>query len=148
MVHVHGGNAFSGVGLQNMKLFNYVVQNSDTVVFSPNYRLTPRFKAPIPQEDVAATIEYVYKHGSLYGVDKEKIVLSGDSAGSNIAVGAALLLKKRQEDQLIKCMILFQPMLNDFIYTRPRKGASEGEKMIGLIMKQAFRMLSTDFDHQ
>ena len=48
MVHVHGGNAFSGVGLQNMKLFNYVVQNSDTVVFSPNYRLTPRFKAPIP----------------------------------------------------------------------------------------------------
>ena len=149
MVHVHGGNGFLGVGIQNTNLFNHIAQNTDTVIFSPSYRLSPRFKAPIQQQDIAATIDYVVKYGNLHGADKNKIILSGDSAGGNIAAGTALYLKDRQQtDKLIKCMILFQPMLNDFIYTRPRNGATEGEKNWGPIIRKSFEMLSTDFMQQ
>ena len=83
----------------------------------------------------------------MYGVNKEKILVSGDSAGGNIATGAALLLKDRQED-FIKCLILLQPMINDFIYSKQRKGATKGEKDIAKVIKKSFELLSTDFEHQ
>lgn len=125
-------------------MYNHIVQNADTVIFSPAYRLTPEFQVPVPQQDVAATVEYVYQHAEEWGVDKERIILSGDSAGSNIAIGASLLLKDRHEN-LIKCMIIFQPMINDFIYAKPRPGAHEGEKNWGTVIERSFEMLSKDF---
>ena len=48
MVHVHGGSGFMGTGFSNMKLYEAISKNSDTVIFSPRYRLSPAFKAPIP----------------------------------------------------------------------------------------------------
>ena len=48
MVHVHGGSGFMGTGFQNLPLFDEISKNTDTVIFSPRYRLTPTFKAPIP----------------------------------------------------------------------------------------------------
>ena len=147
MVHIHGGNGFMGTGFSNQKLYEEISKNSDTVIFSPRYRLTPTFKAPIPQQDVAATIEYVYLNADQYGVNKEKILVSGDSTGGNIATGAALLLKDRQED-FIKCLILFQPMVNDFLYSKPKKGATKGEQNFAEVIKKSFELLSTDFEHQ
>lgn len=49
MVHIHGGNGFAGDGIQNMKLFNEVAKVTDTVVFSPTYRMSPLNKVPVPQ---------------------------------------------------------------------------------------------------
>jgi len=106
--------------------------------------LTPNVRAPEPQFDVVATVEYVYKFGHLYGVDKNKIVLSGDSAGGNLAAGAALLLKKSKRDY-IRCVVLFQPMLDDLVYSKPRKGATKGEADMGIIIEKSFEMLSEDF---
>jgi hypothetical protein len=89
----------------------------------------------------------VYSNADLYGVNKEKIIVSGDSSGGNTATGAALLLKDRQE-HFIKCLILFQPMINDFIYSKPRKGATKGEQNFAVLAKKSFELLSTDFEHQ
>jgi len=137
VIHVHGGNCFLGNGLQNEKLIHQITEDSDTVIFSPMYRLTPNVRAPEPQNDVVATVEYVYKFADLHGVDRNKIVLSGESAGGHLATGAALLLKQKQKNY-IRCMVLFQPMLDDMIFSKPRKGATKGEAQMGLIIERSF----------
>ena len=48
MVHIHGGCGFMGAGISNLKLYEAISKDTDTVIFSPRYRLTPKFKAPIP----------------------------------------------------------------------------------------------------
>ena len=47
MVHIHGGCGFMGTGVQNLRLYEEISKYTDTVIFSPRYRLTPTFKAPI-----------------------------------------------------------------------------------------------------
>ncbi|XP_037698387.1 arylacetamide deacetylase-like [Choloepus didactylus] len=59
----------------------------DAVVISTNYRLAPKYHFPIQFKDVYNALRWFLCQDVLekYGVDPERIDVSGDSAGGNLA---------------------------------------------------------------
>lgn len=50
-----------------------------------NYRLVPNGTFPEPMQDIAAAVRYLKKHAGEYGLDPERFVIAGDSAGGHLA---------------------------------------------------------------
>jgi len=84
----------------------------DVVLVSPDYRLAPEHPDPYPVEDCYAGLAWVAEHADELGVDPERIVLVGQSAGAGLAAGTALLARDRQGPAVVG-QVLVSPMLDD-----------------------------------
>ena len=62
-------------------------------VVSVDYALSPEAKFPQAIEECAAVVRHVANHGSDWGLDGSRILLGGDSAGGNLCLATALLLR-------------------------------------------------------
>lgn len=58
--------------------------------FSINYRLAPKYHYPANVEDVETAIRWVKAHAAEYHVDRNRIALSGESAGGHLVALAAV----------------------------------------------------------
>ncbi|KAI2532043.1 arylacetamide deacetylase [Homo sapiens] len=89
LFYIHGGGwcvgsaALSGYDL----LSRWTADRLDAVVVSTNYRLAPKYHFPIQFEDVYNALRWFLRKKVLakYGVNPERIGISGDSAGGNLA---------------------------------------------------------------
>ncbi|MFC9816645.1 alpha/beta hydrolase [Streptomyces virginiae] len=84
-------------------------------VISVEYRLAPRVRHPGPVEDCYAGYVWAAAHADELGIDPERIVIGGKSAGGGLAAALALLVRDRGGPtgpapigQLLLC-----PMLDD-----------------------------------
>ena len=59
-------------------------------IASTNYRLSPAIKHPTHVQDVARAFAWVYENASRYGIDRERIVINGHSAGGHLVALLAL----------------------------------------------------------
>ncbi|NYD67539.1 alpha/beta hydrolase [Agromyces atrinae] len=60
-------------------------------VISVDYRLaSPSVHYPVPSDDVEAALAWTRAHAASLGIDPDRIVLAGASAGGNLAAGVAL----------------------------------------------------------
>jgi acetyl esterase len=62
-------------------------------VVSVDYALSPEAKFPQALLECAAVVQFVAEHGAEWGLDPTRILLGGDSAGGNLALATALLLR-------------------------------------------------------
>ena len=79
-------------------------------VLSVDYRLGPEHRFPAAFEDGVAAVRWTAAHAAGLALDAGRIALAGDSAGGNIAAGAALAL--RGEDPRIALQVLLYPGLD------------------------------------
>ena len=61
---------------------------------SIDYRLAPGAVFPAPRDDVFAAIAYLKDHAKEIGLDKDRLILLGRSAGGQIALSAAYAEKE------------------------------------------------------
>lgn len=87
--YVHGG-AFRSLSKDTHWIMALAFARRGMVVVLPNYRLAPAHRYPSAPEDVAAALRHVVDHKDRFGIDVDNIVLAGESAGANIAVGLAV----------------------------------------------------------
>lgn len=83
IVNVHGGAWVYGCKEIYQFYCMRLAQNGFTVV-NINYRLAPENKFPAALEDVNAVLEFIEHNGEEYFIDKNKLILVGDSAGAQI----------------------------------------------------------------
>ncbi|OTA98760.1 hypothetical protein M426DRAFT_258111 [Hypoxylon sp. CI-4A] len=76
-------------GVENV----YAATNPNLVIVSVDYRLAPEFPFPIPIQDCYDGLLWCKKNSELLGVNSERIIVAGSSAGANLA--AALAIKAR-----------------------------------------------------
>ncbi|HPF50155.1 MAG TPA: alpha/beta hydrolase [Draconibacterium sp.] len=76
VVWFHGGGLTSGEKFIPEKL-----KEKGIAVVAVNYRLSPKVKCPVYIEDAAAAVAWTFKNIEKYGGSKNKIVVSGHSAG-------------------------------------------------------------------
>ena len=111
--YMHGGGyQFGNTGSSEEIIQNLADSNNATVV-SVDYTLTldPAYKYPMELEDAYAGLLYVYEHADELNVDKDKIVIEGESAGGGLT--ARLALYNRDKGIVpLKGQILFYPMLD------------------------------------
>jgi len=94
-VYFHGGGwYFSSVDTHDCVARTYA-QAGDIAVISVDYALSPEAKFPQALEECAAIVRHVAANGAAWNVDGSRIVAIGDSAGGNLALATALLLRDR-----------------------------------------------------
>lgn len=107
----------------------------------------PEAKAPGGSQDCVEAIKYFHEHADEYGVDPERISVSGVSGGSLISFGAALLLA-RENCKILKLLLLFCPMIGDTLYTIPENTVEPWERENEMIARCGLELLATDLEHQ
>ncbi|MCB5169052.1 alpha/beta hydrolase [Streptomyces bambusae] len=81
-------------------------------VVSVEYRLAPQARYPEPLEDCYAGLLWAAGNADRLGVDPDRIVVGGKSAGGGLAAALALLVRDRGGPALIGQLLLC-PMLDD-----------------------------------
>lgn len=85
VVWFHGGGLTSGEKFIPEKL-----KEKGIAVVAVNYRLSPKVKAPLYIEDAAVAVAWTFKNIEKYGGSKDKIVVSGHSAGGYLTMMVGL----------------------------------------------------------
>ncbi|MFJ1891851.1 alpha/beta hydrolase [Streptomyces sp. NPDC088170] len=110
--HVHGGGMILGdrmVGIT--QVLPWIVEH-DAVAVTVEYRLAPEFPDPFPVEDCYAGLVWTARHAAELGIDPERLIIAGASAGGGLAAGTALLARDRNGPRLAG-QVLICPMLDD-----------------------------------
>ena len=81
------------------------------VIVSPEYRLATKAPYPAALEDCYAALKYMYDHADELGVDRNRIIVGGESAGGGLA--AAICLYARDKGEIpVSFQIPLYPMLD------------------------------------
>lgn len=110
--HIHGGGMVVGdnrVGLDTLLDWMDAVP---VVVVSVEYRLAPEHPHPAPVEDCYAGLVWTAEHAAELGIDAEKLLIAGASAGGGLAAAVALMARDRGGPRLA-AQVLMCPMLDD-----------------------------------
>uniref|UniRef100_UPI00321728CD alpha/beta hydrolase n=1 Tax=uncultured Draconibacterium sp. TaxID=1573823 RepID=UPI00321728CD len=106
VVWFHGG----GLKSQN-KYIPEKLKEKGIAVVAVNYRLYPKVKCPVYIEDAAAAVAWVFDNIEKYGGNKNKIVVSGHSAGgyltSMIGLDKSYLAKYNTDADSIAMLVPF-----------------------------------------
>ena len=94
VIIVHGGS-WAGGDSQQLPELNWVLAKSGYNVASINYRMAPKYQSPAPVEDVKAALTYLRLHADSLQIDTNSFVLTGRSAGAQIALLAAYTLHNK-----------------------------------------------------
>jgi acetyl esterase len=65
----------------------------EVATISVDYALSPEARFPQALEECAAVVRHIARNGAEWGLDPSRILLGGDSAGGNLALATALLLR-------------------------------------------------------
>ncbi|CCD89736.1 putative lipase/esterase [Bradyrhizobium sp. ORS 285] len=84
-VYFHGGGLVAGSIETHDKVAAALAVASGCRLLSFDYRLAPEHKFPAAVDDALAAVEFVVRHGALLGVDSNRVVIGGDSAGATLA---------------------------------------------------------------
>ncbi|MCW2587508.1 MAG: putative esterase [Frankiales bacterium] len=90
LVQVHGGAWVIGDKREQGRPLMLHLAARGWVCFAPNYRLSPKATWPDHLVDVKRAIAWVREHGAEYGADPGFLVLTGGSAGGQLAALCAL----------------------------------------------------------
>ncbi|HPU12342.1 MAG TPA: alpha/beta hydrolase [Aeromicrobium sp.] len=108
VVHFHGGGWLQGAPEQTAWLTSRIAARTGAVVISPSYRLAPENPFPAAVDDSWETLGWLVEHATKLGIDPDRLAVSGDSAGGNLAAVAAL--RARDEGGLnLRAQILIYP---------------------------------------
>lgn len=110
--NIHGGGLVMGTRMTGISLIAPWVEAHDAVAVTVEYRLAPEHPDPIPVEDCYAALLWTIDHAEELGIDRERVLLAGASAGGCLAAGVALLARDRGGPRLIG-QSLVCPMLDD-----------------------------------
>ena len=91
VIVIHGGSWVHGNRLDDgtKRWLNDWLAGLGYAVASIDYRLSPEFKWPAQRDDLLAAIRFLRAHATALGIDEDRLVLLGRSAGGQIATAAA-----------------------------------------------------------
>jgi acetyl esterase/lipase len=110
--HTHGGGMIIGDRFNGVEVALEWVDRFGAVCVSVEYRLAPEFPDPYPVEDCYAGLTWTADHAAELGIDPERLIIAGASAGGGLAAGTALLARDRRGPALAG-QVLIYPMLDD-----------------------------------
>ncbi|WWC90372.1 uncharacterized protein L201_005305 [Kwoniella dendrophila CBS 6074] len=134
MITFHGGGFVIGEGTDDAIFAKSSMDKLGSTVIAVSYRLSPEYPFPIPVEDAVSAILHISNNSERYGLDQDKIVLAGFSAGASLALTSSYILNTLKSNPWgytvpenlvmpkikIKGLILIYPLL-DYTTTREEK---------------------------
>ncbi|KUJ70660.1 esterase [Streptomyces albus subsp. albus] len=113
LYYLHGGGMIAGNAWSVLpQLLRECALPLELAVISVEYRLAPRTRYPGPLEDCYAGLVWVAEHAARLGIDPDRVIIGGKSAGGGLAAALALLTRDRGGPAPIGQLLLC-PMLDD-----------------------------------
>lgn len=110
--HTHGGGMFSGDHRVGLDPLLEEAERFGAALVSVRYRLAPEHPHPAPIDDVYAGLLWTVEHADELGLDPERIVIAGTSAGGGLTAALALTVRDKGGPRLLG-QLLMCPMLDD-----------------------------------
>jgi acetyl esterase len=134
-VFFHGGGMVAGSIETHDRIAAALASATGCRLISIDYRLAPEHKFPAAVEDAIAATEYVASNASSFGIDAERLVVGGDSAGATLAA-VVCQHAQRHAGLAISAQLLICPVL-DFEETSPSREAFAEHHLIDQTTLQA-----------
>lgn len=114
MVYFHGG----GWVICNLDTHDGTCRSlcneTDSVVVSVDYRLSPEAKFPQPLEDCYHATQWAVENAASLNADASKLIVAGDSAGGNLSAAVTLMARDRAKNgdlaPAIACHVAIYPV--------------------------------------
>jgi acetyl esterase/lipase len=110
--YIHGGGMIMGDNRSALLVMLDWIERAGVVVVSVEYRLAPEHPYPAGAEDCYAGLEWTGEHAAELGIDPDRLLIAGVSAGGGLSAAVALMARDRGGPALIGQM-LGCPMLDD-----------------------------------
>ncbi|HWA61961.1 MAG TPA: alpha/beta hydrolase [Caulobacteraceae bacterium] len=126
ILHIHGGGYVMGSADMTLQTDMAYAGEFGAVVVSVDYRLAPETPHPGPVEDCYAALAWLHAEADRLGVDRGRIMVTGESAGGGLAAALVLLARERGEIPIAFQHLVF-PMLDDRTVTHPEPSPYLGQ---------------------
>jgi acetyl esterase/lipase len=123
--YTHGGGMVIGDNRSNIQGVLDWAQELRLVIVSVEYRLAPETPHPGPAEDCYAGLVWTAQHAEELAIDRDRILITGASAGGGLAAAVTLMARDRGGPALLG-QLLSCPMIDD------RCDTPSGVQMAGL----------------
>jgi acetyl esterase len=117
-IFFHGGGMVAGSIDTHDRVAAALAEATGCRLISVDYRLAPEHKFPAAIEDAIAATAFVARNAASFGIDAEKLVIGGDSAGATLAAVVCQHALRHGPTIVAQCLIC--PVL-DFEETSPSR---------------------------
>ncbi|WP_185806881.1 alpha/beta hydrolase [Bacillus salinus] len=109
LIYFHGGGWVIGNIDSHDALCRVIANESHCVVVSVDYSLAPENRFPVGLEDCYRAVEWIYSHAENLHINRNKLIVGGDSAGGNLTAAVLQLLRDRWSTHMVCGQVLIYP---------------------------------------
>ena len=112
LIYLHGGGwTIFSLDTHDRVMREYAFR-ADVVVVGVDYALAPENTYPVALDQVTGVADALRDRGGDLGIDPERIVIGGDSAGGNLAMATCLRHRAAGRGDAVRGMLLNYPVLD------------------------------------
>lgn len=113
IIFIHGGGFVFEGSTSHFKIAKEYALRCNSKVIYVKYNLAPKYPFPHPQYECFSAYKYVFDNAEQLGINKDKIGITGDSAGATLAVTSLLLAKEKNFNKYPLFQLLIYPWLDN-----------------------------------
>lgn len=122
LIFYHGGGFIFDASNSHYYVAKEYAKRCNCKVIFVRYKLSPKYHFPYPQIEAYIATKYVFEHTEELNINKDKIALTGDSAGSSLMLSSLLIAKEEHNE-------IYNPLFTVLIYPwLDGRGISESNK--------------------
>jgi acetyl esterase len=107
VMHYHGAGWVGGDLDTHDSIARYYAKHADAIVVAVDYRLAPEHPFPAAVDDAYAALEWAAAHAAEIHGDANRIAVTGDSAGGNLAAVVSQLARDRRGPRVAYQALLY-----------------------------------------
>ena len=107
VVHYHGAGWVGGDLDTHDAIARYYARHADAIVIAVDYRLAPEHPFPAAVDDAYAAVVWASNHGHELSGNAERLAVTGDSAGGNLAAVVCQLARERGAPRIAYQALLY-----------------------------------------
>lgn len=115
IVFFHRGGWVYGCNDECEVICRRIANASNAIVIAVEYRLSPEHKFPIPLDDCYDATKWAIQNASSFSGNPQKVIVSGESAGGNLAAAVALKARDTHEFNLAGQLLLYPLLTSDLV---------------------------------
>lgn len=110
-IWLFGGGLITGSAAHVNDVASRFAAETGAMFVVPDYRVAPEHPFPAAIDDAFTTLQWIISEADSLGIDPDRIVVGGESAGAGIA--AALAQRAADAGITLRLQLLIAPMLDD-----------------------------------